>query len=162
SYKYLNAGPGGTAGCFVHERHAMDTQLPRMGGWWGNEPATRFRMHEEREFRPRAGADGWQLSNPSILAMAPLRASLDIFDDGGMEPLRSNSVVLSGYLAWLLPQSPRPTSQQITPTSPGERGCQLSLRILDRPAEIRDAVEALGIIGDFRPPDVMRLAPVPL
>ncbi len=162
SYKYLNAGPGAIAGCFVHERHAKNQALPRMGGWWGNDPATRFRMHDQRDFVPRPGADGWQLSNPPILAMAPLRASLAIFDEAGMDALRRKSVVLTGYLEWLLDQAPHQRFEVITPQSPGERGCQLSLRILDRPAETLHALEALGVIGDFRPPDVVRVAPVPL
>jgi len=162
SYKYLNAGPGAIAGCFVHERHARDQALPRMGGWWGNDPATRFRMHEQRDFVPRAGADGWQLSNPPILAMAPLRASLAIFDEAGMDALRRKSVVLTGYLEWLLDQAPHQRFEVITPNNSGERGCQLSLRILDRPAETLRELEALGVIGDFRPPDVVRVAPVPL
>ena len=162
SYKYLNAGPGAIAGCFVHERHARNQALPRMGGWWGNDPATRFRMHEHRDFVPRVGADGWQLSNPPILAMAPLRASLAIFDEAGMDALRRKSVVLTGYLEWLLDQAPHRRFEVITPKSPGERGCQLSLRIVDRPAETFQELEALGVMGDFRPPDVVRVAPVPL
>ena len=162
SYKYLNAGPGAIAGCFVHERHGRNAKLPRMGGWWGNDPATRFRMHEQRDFAPRPGADGWQVSNPPILAMAPLRASLAIFDEAGMEALRRKSVVLTGYLEWLLDQAPRKRFEVITPGNPGERGCQLSLRILDRPAETLHAIEAAGVVSDFRPPDVVRIAPVPL
>jgi len=162
SYKYLNAGPGAIAGCFVHERHGRNPTLPRMGGWWGNDPATRFSMHEQRHFAPREGADGWQLSNPPILAMAPLRASLSIFDEAGMDALRAKSVVLTGYLEWLFDQSGRKRFEVITPKNPDERGCQLSLRILDRPAETLREIEALGVVGDFRPPDVVRVAPVPL
>jgi kynureninase len=162
SYKYLNGGPGAIAGCFVHERHGKNTSLPRLGGWWGNDPATRFRMHEERDFVPRGGADGWQVSNPPILAMAPLRASLQIFDEAGMEALRRKSVVLTGYLQWLLDREPRKRFESITPESSSERGCQLSFRILERPVETLQAIEALGVIGDFRPPDVVRIAPVPL
>jgi kynureninase len=162
SYKYLNAGPGAIAGCFVHERHAKNQALPRMGGWWGNDPATRFRMHEQRDFVPHASASGWQLSNPPILAMAPLRASLAIFDEAGMDALRRKSVVLTGYLEWLLDQAPHKRFEVITPTRVGERGCQLSLRILDRPKETLHEIEALGVVGDFRPPDVVRVAPVPL
>jgi len=162
SYKYLNGGPGAIAGCFVHERHGRNVTLPRMGGWWGNDPATRFRMHEQRNFVPRDGADGWQVSNPPILAMAPLRASLAMFDEAGMEALRRKSVVLTGYLQWLLDQEPRKRFQLITPGSSGERGCQLSFRILERPVETLQAIEALGVVGDFRPPDVVRVAPVPL
>jgi len=161
SYKYLNAGPGAIAGCFVHERHGSGA-LPRMGGWWGNDPATRFRMHEERTFVPREGADGWQLSNPPILAMAPLRASLAIFDEAGMDALRHKSVVLTGYLEWLLDRTTVKRFELITPRRTDERGCQLSLRILDRPAETPRAMEAVGVVGDFRPPDVFRVAPVPL
>jgi kynureninase len=162
SYKYLNAGPGAIAGCFVHERHANNASLPRLGGWWGNDPATRFRMHEERDFRPRAGADGWQLSNPPILAMAPLRASLALFDEAGMEALRAKSIVLTGYLWWLLEQRSHKRFELITPGESAERGCQLSLRILDRPVATLKAIEACGVVLDFRPPDVVRMAPVPL
>jgi len=161
SYKYLNAGPGAIGGCFVHERHGAQA-LPRMGGWWGNDPATRFRMHEERTFVPRSGADGWQLSNPPILAMAPLRASLADFDEAGMEALRHKSVVLTGYLEWLLDRTTVKRFEMITPRRADERGCQLSLRILDRPVETLTAIEALGVVLDFRPPDVLRVAPVPL
>jgi kynureninase len=162
SYKYLNGGPGAIAGCFVHERHGRNPSLPRMGGWWGNDPATRFRMHEQRDFVPRDGADGWQVSNPPILAMAPLRASLAIFDEAGMEALRRKSVVLTGYLQWLLDQEERKRFEWITPGNPSERGCQLSIRILERPLETLRAIESLGVVGDFRPPDVVRVAPVPL
>ena len=162
SYKYLNAGPGGIAGCFVHERHGKNTKLLRLGGWWGNDPATRFRMNEERNFVPREGADGWQLSNPPILAMAPLRASLQLFDEAGMEALRLKSMSLTGYLWWLLAEAKRKRFELITPKHVDERGCQLSLRTLDRPEETRHALESFGVVCDFRPPDVVRLAPVPL
>jgi kynureninase len=162
SYKYLNAGPGAVAGCFVHERHAGNIGLSRLGGWWGNDPATRFRMHEERTFVPRAGADGWQLSNPPILAMAPLRTSLAIFDEAGMESLRRKSVVLTGYLEWLLSRTEQREWAVITPRAPEERGCQLSLRALGRPEPALRAIEAAGIVVDHRPPDVVRVAPVPL
>lgn len=162
SYKYLNAGPGAIAGCFVHERHAKNIALPRLGGWWGNDPRTRFRMHEQAAFIPREGADGWQVSNPPILSMAPLIASLRIFDEAGIESLRRKSVVLTGYLEWLLDRPKAKRFEVITPKSPDERGCQLSLRVLDRPEETLKSLEALGLIGDFRPPDVVRIAPVPL
>ena len=162
SYKYLNAGPGAVAGCFVHERHGANASLPRLGGWWGNDPETRFQMHEQRDFIPRRGADGWQLSNPSILAMAPLRASLQIFDEAGMESLRRKSVVLTGYLEWLLGRGEEGRFEMITPNEPEARGCQLSLRVLSRPRQTLDALEAAGITADHRPPDVVRFAPVPL
>jgi kynureninase len=162
SYKYLNAGPGAVAGCFVHERHGKNKDLPRLAGWWGNDPKTRFRMHLEPEFLPREGADGWQLSNPPILAMAPLRASLELFDEAGLTALRAKSVVLTGYLEWLLEQAAGSPFQVITPPAPEERGCQLSLRVLDRPRERFRDLENAGVVGDFREPDVIRLAPVPL
>src|SRR5439155_17441559 len=101
SYKYLNSGPGAVAGCFVHEKHGQDTNLPRLAGWWGNDPATRFHMDTERQFVPRPGADGWQISNPPILAMAPLKASLTLFDEATMPALRAKSEVLTEYLIYL-------------------------------------------------------------
>jgi kynureninase len=162
SYKYLNSGPGAVAGCFVHERHGEDEKLTRLGGWWGNDPATRFRMHEERSFVPRAGADGWQLSNPPILAMAPLAASMEIFQEAGINSLRRKSVTLTGYLEWLLGQSSSPGFDVITPRNPDERGCQLSLRVLGDPRPVQAAMAAAGVVADFRPPDVIRVAPVPL
>src|SRR5438093_6311720 len=134
SYKYLNAGPGAAAGAFVHERHATNTKLPRLAGWFGNDPNTRFRMQLEPEFIPVASADGWQISNPPILSMAPLRASLSIFDEvGGMEPLRAKSVTLTGYLEFLLNEigsSAARTSKKFTVIKPSDtnaRGCQLSI-----------------------------------
>ena len=106
SYKYLNAGPGAVAGAFVHERHATNTNLPRLAGWFGNDPNTRFRMHLEPEFIPVPSADGWQISNPPILSMAPLRASLAIFEEAGMEALRQKSIKLTNYLQFLLESEP--------------------------------------------------------
>ncbi|HEX6852110.1 MAG TPA: kynureninase [Candidatus Polarisedimenticolaceae bacterium] len=162
SYKYLNAGPGAIAGCFVHERHASNVALPRMGGWWGNDPETRFRMHLNETFVPRATADGWQLSNPPILAMAPLRASLEIFDEAGIGPLRSKSLRLTAFLEALLEAVPGSPFEILTPRDPEARGCQLSLRVKDRPRERFAALEAAGVVADFRPPEVIRVAPVPL
>ena len=162
SYKYLNAGPGAVAGCFVHARHGADASLPRMAGWWGNDPEIRFRMDEARAFVPRPGADGWQVSNPPILAMAPLKESLALFDEAVMEALRGKSVVLTGYLEWLLGRSPRPRFEVLTPADPAERGCQLSLRALESPRETLRTIEGGGVVVDHRPPDVLRIAPVPL
>jgi kynureninase len=162
SYKYLNAGPGAIAGCFVHERHATDVDRPRMGGWWGNDPETRFRMHLNDTFVPRATADGWQLSNPPILAMAPLRASLELFDEAGIGALRSKSLRLTAFLEALLDAVPGSPFEILTPRDPEARGCQLSLRVKDRPRERFAALEAAGIVADFRPPEVIRVAPVPL
>ncbi len=161
SYKYLNSGPGAVAGVFVHQRHGDNPELPRLAGWWGNDPATRFRMHLERRFVPRAGADGWQVSNPPIFSMAPLRASLALFDEAGMPALRAKSERLTGYLEWLLDRLPAGLVRIITPREPARRGCQLSLRVAGGRQTLRRLEEA-GIVCDFREPDVIRVAPVPL
>ncbi len=162
SYKYLNGGPGAPGGCFVHERHGRDTSLPRLAGWWGNDPATRFRMQLEPEFVPVEGADGWQVSNPPILSMAPLQASLEQFSAAGMPSLRAKSERLTTYLLYLLDRLPAGHFEVLTPRDPGRRGCQVSLRVLDRPREAVRALEAAGVVCDFREPDVLRAAPVPL
>lgn len=162
SYKYLNSGPGAAAGCFVHRRHAERTDLPRFGGWWGNDPQRRFRMHLEREFVPRAGADGWQLSNPPIFSMAPLRLSLEIFGEAGMPALRAKSRKLTGYLQSWIDEVGDERIDVLTPADPSARGCQLSLRVLDRPRELFQTLEQIGVVADFRDPDVIRVAPVPL
>jgi kynureninase len=162
SYKYLNAGPGAVAGCFVHERHGRDTHLPRLAGWWGNDPTTRFHMHTQTTFVPRPGADGWQISNPPILAMAPLLASLALFDEAGMPALRAKSERLTGYLHYLLERLPGRRFEVITPADPARRGCQLSLFVHERPQELLAVLQAEGVVGDFREPNVVRVAPVPL
>jgi len=162
SYKYLNAGPGAIAGCFVHERHARAFDAPRLAGWWGNDPATRFEMRTNLDFAPRAGADGWQISNPPIFAMAPLVASLALFDEAGVAALRQKSVRLTGYLERLLRAIPNERFDVITPASPDARGAQLSLRIRAGARRVFDALVARGVIGDFRDPDVIRVAPAPL
>jgi kynureninase len=162
SYKYLNAGPGAVAGCFVHERHGQNLALPRLAGWWGNDPATRFRMQLELSFTPRAGADGWQLSNPPILALAPLRASLDLFDEVGMEALRAKSLALNAYLDFLLDQAGPGRFTPITPREPHRRGCQLSLRVHQHPRESLKKLAEKHVVADFREPDVIRVAPAPL
>ena len=160
-YKYLNSGPGAVAGCFVHERHADRADLPRFGGWWGNEPSTRFQMHLIPEFSPRRGADGWQVSNPPIFSLAPVRASLDLFDEATMPALRRKSVQLTGYLDFLLGRLGGAVSV-ITPRETHRRGCQLSLRVADRPRDLLAALQSEGVVCDFREPDVIRVAPVPL
>jgi kynureninase len=163
SYKYLNAGPGAVAGAFVHERHATNTKLPRFAGWFGNDPNTRFRLHLEPEFIPVASADGWQISNPPIFSMAPLRASLEIFDDGGgMEPLRAKSIKLTGYLEFLLAEIGSKKFTVITPRNPDERGCQLSILAHEHPKELLKELETAGVKCDFREPNVIRVAPTPL
>jgi kynureninase len=163
SYKYLNAGPGAVAGAFVHERHAKNTQLPRFGGWFGNDPKTRFRMQLEPEFIPVASADGWQISNPPIFSMAPLRASLAIFDEaGGIESLREKSKKLTGYLEFLLERAGSDCFTVITPHEPEARGCQLSILAHQNPKELHQELEAAGVKADFREPNVIRAAPTPL
>ena len=168
SYKYLNAGPGAVAGAFVHERHATNTKLPRLAGWFGNDPNTRFRLHLEPEFIPVPSADGWQISNPPIFSMAPLRASLAIFDEAGwMEALRAKSIKLTGYLQFLLEQAPpnRPPGSNYTVITPREteaRGCQLSIVVHEHPKELFGKLEAAGVKCDFREPNVIRAAPTPL
>ncbi len=156
SYKYLNGGPGAVAGCFVHERFANDAALPRFAGWWGHDKASRFRMGPD--FRAIPGAEGWQLSNPSILAMAAVKASLDIFYEAKMENLRAKSVLLTGYLEYLFGGR----FEIITPRAAAERGCQLSIRMSKDGRKVFDALTAAGVVCDWREPDCIRVAPVPL
>lgn len=162
SYKYLNSGPGAIAGCFVHERHGRNLDLPRLAGWWGNDPSRRFLMHLLPDFVPREGADGWQLSNPPIFAMVPLRASLELFDEIGMDRLRAKSEKLTGFLEFLLQQLAPRHVEIITPGAPSERGSQLSLLIHTDAKRVMKSLEADGIVCDFREPNVIRVAPVPL
>lgn len=162
SYKYLNAGPGAVAGCFVHERHAQTTR-PRFAGWWGHDKSTRFQMGPE--FIPTPGTDGWQLSNPPILALAPLRVSLDIYHRAGMNRLREKSLQLTAYLAWLIERELPDVLEILTPPEPDRRGCQLSLRVKNSPEQghaLFNYLTAEGIIGDWREPNVIRIAPTPL
>jgi kynureninase len=160
SYKYLNSGPGAVAGCFVHEKHGGNPDVPRLAGWWGNDPATRFRM--QPEFVPRPGAEGWQVSNPPIFSLVPLRAALSLFDEAGLPALRAKSQRLTGYLQYLLDQLPAGRYEVITPRQPNERGCQLSLLVQDQPRELMHRLTAAGVVCDFREPNVIRVAPVPL
>lgn len=163
SYKYLNSGPGAVAGAFVHERHATNTNLPRFAGWWGNDPATRFRMQLEPDFIPVRSADAWAISNPPILAMAPLRTSFAIFDEaGGMRALRAKSIRLTGYMQFLLDQIGSECFTVITPREPNDRGCQLSILAHEHPKELFAELEAAGVKCDFREPNVIRAAPTPL
>jgi kynureninase len=162
SYKYLNSGPGAVAGCFVHERHGKNVDMPRYAGWWGNDPSTRFKMHLNPEFIPREGADGWQVSNPPIFAMAPLKASLDVFDEATMPALREKSLKLTGYLRFLLDQRAATFWNIITPREPEAHGCQLSIMVHDHPRERFKALQAEGVVCDFREPNVIRVAPTPL
>ncbi|MGY1457666.1 kynureninase [Luteimonas sp. A534] len=166
-YKYLNSGPGAVAGCFVHARHAR-TDRPRFAGWWGHDEASRFRMAPS--FEPSPGADGWQLSNPPILGLAPLRGALELFDRVGMQALRTKSESLTGYLEALIDARLSDTLRIATPRDSAQRGAQLSLRVLEgRGLSGRDAgrslfesLSAQGVVGDWREPDVIRISPAPM
>lgn len=161
-YKYLNAGPGAVAGCFVHARHAH-TDRPRFAGWWGHEKETRFRMGPD--FVPTPGAEGWQLSNPPILGLAPLRASLELFARAGMPALRGKSEQLTGYLEALIHARLDDVLSIVSPADPMRRGAQLSLRVIGGREQGRALFEHLsahGVLGDWREPDVIRIAPAPL
>lgn len=161
NYKYMNAGPGAVAGCFIHERHAKNPAIPRFSGWWGHDKTTRFKMGPE--FKAIPSAEGWQLSNPPILALAPLLASLEIFDSAGMPTLREKSLQLTGYLAFLLQQRLPEQIRIVTPLEPAQRGCQLSLRVSSGDGRaVFQALEDNGVTCDWREPDAIRVAPVPL
>ncbi len=163
SYKYLNSGPGGIAGCFVHEKHSQNFELPRFAGWWGHNKKTRFAMGPE--FDPMPGAEGWQLSNPPIFQLAALRASLEIFDQASMVALRKKGDRLTAYLQYLLDdinsQVPGFCSI-ITPRDPAHRGSQLSLRFRGESKILLEQFKAEGVVCDFREPDIIRATPVPL
>ncbi|UKE52310.1 kynureninase [Xanthomonas translucens] len=161
-YKYLNAGPGAVAGAFVHERHGHG-DTPRFAGWWGHDKRTRFQMGPE--FVAAPGADGWQLGNPPILSMAPLRASLELFERAGLPALRRKSLQLTGYLETLIHARLAETLQILTPADPAQRGCQLSLRVIggrERGRALFEYLQSVGVLGDWREPDVIRISPVPL
>jgi kynureninase len=160
TYKYLNAGPGSLAGCFVHERHAHNKNLNRFTGWWSHNKKTRFNMRLEFDVLP--GAEGWQLSNPPILSMAAIKASLDIFNDIGIEKLVEKSKQLTGYFEFLLKQLGQDKIRIITPSNPEERGCQLSIQVKNADKTLHKNLNAAGVISDWREPDVIRCAPVPL
>ena len=162
SYKYLNSGPGAIGGAFIHERHAHDFTRPRLSGWWGHDKSSRFKM--PHDFLPLPGAEGWQLSNPSIFACAPLVSSLDIFKQAGLPALRLKSIQLTHYLYKLLTEQ-CPQVQILTPSQQEDRGCQLSLRLpltAQHARMIHDQLHAQGIVCDWREPDIIRVAPVPL
>lgn len=162
-YKYLNSGPGAVAGCFVHARHGRDGSLPRFAGWWGHDEATRFQMAPT--FSPAEGAEGWQLSNPPVLGLAPLRASLELFDRAGMPALRQKSLQLTGFLESLVQARLSSVLQIITPSEPERRGCQLSLRVRggrEQGRALFEYLHSVGVLGDWREPDVIRISPAPL
>lgn len=160
SYKYLNGGPGAVGGAFVNERHARSFDLCRLAGWWGHDKETRFQMGPV--FKPLAGAEGWQVSNPPILQMAALRASLEVFAEAGMTELRRKSEKLTGYLQFLIDQIGDERISVITPRDPAQRGCQLSIRVKNANKGLFEALLDRGVYADWREPDVIRVAPVPL
>lgn len=163
SYKYLNGGPGAIGGCYVNRRHLGDRNLLRLAGWWGHDKQTRF--ESAANFSPIDSAEAWQLSNPPILAMAPLQASLELFGQAGIEALRRKSIALTGYLATLVQECCADTVDLLTPADPARRGAQLSLRLrrdASQTASIVDALRNRGVTVDWRQPNVLRLAPVPL
>ena len=163
SYKYLNSGPGGTSGVFVHERHGNNPDLPRLAGWWGHDEKTRFLM--KKGFIPQEGAAGWQMSNAQIFPMAIHKASLEIFEEAGLNNLRQKSVLLTGFLEFLIDAANKEKElgfEIITPRNPIERGCQISLLTKANGKELFNQLTEKGVIADWREPNVIRVAPVPL
>lgn len=163
SYKYLNSGPGGVSGVYIHEKHGENDSIPRFAGWWGHDEERRFLM--EKTFHPQKGAAGWQLSNAQVLPMAVHKAALDIFDAAGMEQLRKKSLLLTGYLEYLIREAGKETGADfrvITPENENERGAQLSIMTFTRGKEIYENLGQHNIVADWREPGVIRVAPVPL
>ena len=160
TYKYLNAGPGSLGGVFVHEKHAKNKDLPRFAGWWNHNKETRFNMRQP--FDVMQGAEGWQLSNPPILSMAAIKASLDLFDEVGMNALREKSKKLTGYFEYLITEIDSDDIKIITPKDPNERGCQLSIQVKNADKSLHKKLTENNIITDWREPNVIRCAPVPM
>lgn len=162
SYKYMNSGPGGVSGVFVHEKHHKDPNIPRFAGWWGQDEKERFQM--KKGFIPMPGADGWQVSNGNVLSSAAHLAALELFKEVGMSRLRAKSIKLTGYMEFLLRdlKTDRETLEIITPENPEERGCQLSLLANKNGRQIFDLLVSEGVIADWREPNVIRASPVPL
>ncbi len=160
SYKYMNSGPGGIGGLYVHEHHCSNPKIFRLGGWWGNDEKTRFKM--EKGFIPQNNAGSWQMSNAPVFNMVAHNAALDIFDKAGMAALREKSERMTGYMEWLLKQVKHLPFTIITPADPKRRGCQLSMLFGDRGREVFDKLTNAGVVADWREPNVIRIAPVPL
>ena len=159
TYKYLNSGPGSLAGIFVHEKHAYNKELKRFAGWWSHNKETRFNMRQPLDVIP--GAEGWQLSNPPILSMAAIKASLDMFNKVGMDALREKSIKLTSYFEYLINELKNDKIKIITPSNPEERGCQLSIQVKDADKSLHHKLTEAHIITDWREPDVIRCAPAP-
>lgn len=163
SYKYLNSGPGGVSGAFVHEKHHANKELIRLAGWWGHNKSTRFQM--EPGFDPIESAEAWQMSNAPVLSMAAHKAALDIFVEAGMSAMREKSLLLTGYLEFIVDQVRNTTGVQLqilTPANPNERGCQLSIVVPGAKKQLVKDLAERGIVVDWREPNVIRMAPVPL
>ncbi len=160
TYKYLNSGPGSLSGMFVHEKHAHNKELPRFAGWWNHNKETRFNMRLPFDVMP--GAEGWQLSCPPVLSMAPIKASLDMFAKVGMTALREKSEKLTGYFEFLINQINSEDIKIITPSNPKERGCQLSIQVKNADKHLHEKLIENNIITDWREPDVIRCAPTPM
>lgn len=160
TYKYLNSGPGSLGALFVHEKYANADELNRFAGWWSHNKKTRFNMRKEYDVLP--GAEGWQLSNPPILSMAAIRASLAIFKEVGMEKLREKSMNLTAYLAFLITEINSDKIKIITPRDKNQRGAQLSIQVKDADKSLHKKLSKAGVVSDWREPDVIRVAPVPL
>ncbi|MGB5321002.1 kynureninase [Lutimonas sp.] len=160
TYKYMNSGPGGIAGCFVHQRHLQRKDLRRFAGWWGHDKATRFLMDDT--FVPIQGAEGWQMSNETVLSMAALKASLEIFEEVGMKAIVKKSRLLTRYLEFLIEELKSDRIQIITPKQTDARGAQLSIRVINSDKSLFKAISEKGVIADWREPDVIRIAPAPL
>lgn len=160
SYKYLNSGPGGVGGLFVHEKHYSNPAIFRLAGWWGNDEKDRFKM--KKGFIPQNNAGSWQMSNAPVFNMVAHNAALDIHDKAGIIALREKSEKLTGYMEFLLKQVTHLSFEIITPDDPARRGCQLSMLFTDKGREVFDALTASGVVADWREPNVIRIAPVPL
>lgn len=160
TYKYMNSGPGGIAGCFVHKRHIASKNIPRFAGWWGHDKESRFLMDDT--FVPIQGAEGWQMSNETVLSMAALKASLEIFEEVGIENLVEKSRLLTGYLEYMVDGLQSDRIHIISPKNAEERGAQLSIRVLNSDRSLFKAISQQGVIADWREPDVIRIAPAPL
>lgn len=160
NYKYINSGPGSLGGVFIHERHHDDENVPRFEGWWGHNKTTRFKMRDD--FEPIPTVEAWQLSNPPILSMVAIKASLEVFNEAGILNLRRKAIKLTAYLEDLVNSLGNDIVNIVTPSDPDQRGCQLSIQVRNADKSIYDAITRDGVIADWREPDVIRVAPVPL